>query len=260
MPRMAEFWGPIALTPTPFSPVVDGDLLPRAPWEALAAGAAHTIDLMVGHTRDEYRLLAARLVDEVTDEQVAATLARLAPTPDGAAEYRTFHPDATLATLHEIVNADWLMRMPSLHLADAHQAGNGRTWTYELCWGPGPNGASHSLDVLLVLGTFDLDDLLDQAASRPEADEEALRLSRRMRTDWVTFAATGSPGWTPYDTTARSTRVYDAEPTTQPYPEERSRRIWRTHRFGVLDLLGSRRRRAGRTCGWSIRTSFTWRG
>jgi len=48
--------------------------------------------------------------------------------------------------------------------------------------------------------------------------------------------ATGDPGWAPYDPLTRSTRVYDAEPSTQPYPEERSRRIWHTHRFGTLDL------------------------
>jgi para-nitrobenzyl esterase len=33
------------------------------------------------------------------------------------------------------------------------------------------------------------------------------------------------------------TRVYDAEVSTGPYPEERSRRIWNGHRFDTLDLL-----------------------
>ncbi|MFE9577869.1 hypothetical protein ACFYO1_15885 [Nocardia sp. NPDC006044] len=42
--------------------------------------------------------------------------------------------------------------------------------------------------------------------------------------------------WPPYDPGTRFTRVYTAEPTTRPYPEERSRQIWSTHRFGVLDL------------------------
>jgi para-nitrobenzyl esterase len=56
MPEFVESWGPTALTPTPFSPVVDGVLLPDAPWRALAGGAARGIDLLVGHTRDEYSL------------------------------------------------------------------------------------------------------------------------------------------------------------------------------------------------------------
>lgn len=42
--------GPMALTTTPFSPVVNGDVLRQAPWSALASGTARGIDLIVGHT------------------------------------------------------------------------------------------------------------------------------------------------------------------------------------------------------------------
>ncbi|WP_415842787.1 hypothetical protein [Nocardia ninae] len=66
--------------------------------------------------------------------------------------------------------------------------------------------------------------------------DEAHHVGHEMRTDWLNFARTGNPGWAPYDPDTRSTRVYTAEPSTQPYPEERSRRIWRTHQFDVQDL------------------------
>ncbi len=223
MPTLVGAWGPIATAPTPFSPVVDGGVLPQAPWPALAGGVARDVDLVVGHTRDEHRLLA-REHGEVTEEE-AITALRLAP--DGPAAYRAAHPDATPAELWELVNADWLMRMPSLHLADAHVAGGGQAWTYELAWGPGPNGASHSLDALLVLGTLDVDKMGGDAARR---------VARRMRADWLAFATTGAPGWAPYDVTTRPTRVYDTDTTTRPYPEEASRTIWEGHHFGCLDL------------------------
>ena len=73
----------------------------------------------------------------------------------------------------------------------------------------------------------------------PNASNEVVRVSRAQRTDWVNFASTGNPGWASYHPNTRSTRVYTAEPTTQPYPEKRSRRICSTHRFDTLDLLGS---------------------
>src|SRR5499427_3682585 len=40
--RMRQFprWGAVRLSDTPFSPVADGEVLPRAPWRALLAGAA----------------------------------------------------------------------------------------------------------------------------------------------------------------------------------------------------------------------------
>jgi para-nitrobenzyl esterase len=237
MPEFVDSWGPMALTPTPFSPVVDGDLLPHAPWRALAGGAAQGVDLLVGHTRDEYRLYAAHLGGEVTDDQVTASLDRLAPSPDGARAYRAAYPDATPAQLYELVNADWLFRMPCLHLAEAQHIGNGNAWTYELCWGYNrEQDASHSLDFLLVLGTLSADDVRSHPAAYPNAAAEAVSVSHDMRTDWVNFATTGNPGWAPYDPDTRTTRVYNAESTTRPYPEETSRRIWSTRQFDTLDL------------------------
>jgi para-nitrobenzyl esterase len=224
MPGFAESWGAVALTPTPFSPVVDGVMLPDAPWSALAGGAARDIDLIVGHTRDEYSLFNSSPGIVVTDERVADV-------------YRAAYPEATATQLREIVNSDWLFRMPCLHLADAHHAGGGRPWVYELRWHFNRElGASHSLDFLLVFGTLSSDEVRSHPAARPIAADEVTRVSNRMRSDWVRFASVGEPGWPSYDPDARSTRVYDSEPTTQPYPEERSRRIWRTHRFGILDL------------------------
>jgi para-nitrobenzyl esterase len=233
LPRRVRTWGPMATTPTPFSPVVDGDTLPRSPWPALADGSGSAVDLLVGHTRDEYRLLANRRGGEITDVQATATLDKL--LRNGSAAYRAAYPDAGPALLHELANSDWLMRTPSLQLAEAQDAGGGRAWTYELRWGPGPNGASHSLDVLLVFGTIDVDGL--RTAYGPDVADEAVHLSHVMRADWLRFATTGDPGWPRYDPTGRATRVYDAEPSVQPYPEEASRRIWQSHRFDTQDLL-----------------------
>lgn len=231
MPEFVETWGPMALTPSPFSPVVDGNVLPEAPWQALAAGAARDIDLLVGHTRDEYRLFNTQLGTEMTDEQVNITLEWLAPGRD----YRTFYPQATPAQLYELVHADWLFRMPTLHLAHAQHAGGGPAWLYELCWSFNhEQGASHSLDFLLVFGTLHPDDVRKHRSAHPDAADQVTAVSRHMRTDWLNFAANGSPGWSRYHPASRCTRVYTAEPTTQPYPEEPSRRIWSTHQFDTL--------------------------
>ncbi|MEV6903286.1 hypothetical protein [Amycolatopsis sp. NPDC051372] len=46
-------WGAAAHAAVAFSPVVDGEVLPRIPFEALAAGAGRGIELVAGHTRDE---------------------------------------------------------------------------------------------------------------------------------------------------------------------------------------------------------------
>ncbi|MEU1526466.1 carboxylesterase family protein [Nocardia rhamnosiphila] len=237
MPAFVDAWGPMALTPTPFSPVVDGEVLPEAPWPALAAGAARGIDLLVGHTRDEYRLFNTQLGIEMTDEQVNEALGWLAPEPDGNRRYRDSYPEATPAELYELVHSDWLFRMPTVHLADAQHTGGGSAWLYELCWSFNrEQGASHSLDFLLVFGTLHPDEVRAHRSAHPDAADQVTAVSQHMRTDWLNFATHGNPGWPQYTPAGHTTRVYGTEPATRPYPEEPSRRVWSTHRFDTLPL------------------------
>lgn len=237
IPERADRWGALAYTPTPFSPVVDGTLLPDAPWPALAAGAARDLDLVVGHTRDEFGQLAARL-GEVTDAAADAMVDRLTPTP-GARRHRLAHPGLSGAGTYITAMSDWLVRMPTLHLAEAALVGGARVWLHELLWGFGPLGATHSLDTLLVFGTADADGEI--TAAGPEKVAQAEKLSELMRAEHLAFAATGEPPWPPYDVSTRRTRVYDADSTVARYPEERSRTLWRDQRFGALDLVDSGR-------------------
>ncbi|MFF9493951.1 carboxylesterase/lipase family protein [Streptomyces flaveolus] len=244
MLQHVDRWGRAAPTVTPYSPVVDGEVLPVTPWQALASGASRDIDLIVGHNRDEFRLFSSMsgTSDRITDERAASALRMFAPGPDGERTYRAAFPDASPGELYERVQTDWLFAMPSLHLAEAHLAGGGRSYVYELTW-PAPGnggalGACHALDLPLLFGTFDADmGVLLFAGAEPSP--EALALSARFRASWTAFARTGDPGWPAYDTGRRLVQVLDAEPAVVPYPEETSRRLWEGHEFAALPLLGA---------------------
>ncbi|GAB2909370.1 carboxylesterase/lipase family protein [Nonomuraea fastidiosa] len=224
-------WGPVAHLPTPFAPVVDGEVLPGDPWSALSAGAARDVELIAGHNRDEYRLYTHDAPGEPAD----ALLEAFAP----GVPYRAAFPGASAAELAELVRSDWLFRMPSLRLAEAHAAGGGRTYAYELTWAApahgGALGACHALDVPLVLGT--LDSGVGRFFLGDPAPEEAEAVSRDFRRAWTAFARGEGPGWAPYDPERRLTRLFDVEPAVVPYPEETSRRLWSGHVFGTLPLL-----------------------
>ncbi|WP_431886831.1 carboxylesterase/lipase family protein [Micromonospora wenchangensis] len=238
--RWRERWGSITHRPIPFAPVVDGDVLPATPWRALVDGAARDVDLLVGHTRDEHRLfsLLDGVLGQVTPEQTGTALRMLAPGPDGARRYREAFPDATDEQLYELVNADWLFRMPSLHLAEAQLAGGGRAHLYELTWAApglgGALGACHGLDVPLVFGNLTSGQPAMLIGDPPPA--AAHELSGQLRGAWTAFAATGDPGWPAYDA-GRGTRVFDERPAVVAYPEETSRLLWRDHTFAALPLL-----------------------
>jgi para-nitrobenzyl esterase len=212
--------------------VVDGDVLPGAPWAALAAGAARDVELLIGHGRDEYSLLAAQLPD-IDDAEVDPLIEQLTPSP-GARRYRDAFPAIFANELRETVLSDWLYRMPALHLAEAADRGGARVWLYELRWGFGRWGASHGLDTLLLFGTTDVRG--EVTAAGPAAVAAAEALSQAIRAEHLAFATGGDPGWSRFHRRERRTRVYDPGPGVVAYPEERSRTIWRDRRFGVLDL------------------------
>jgi para-nitrobenzyl esterase len=236
--RLKDFpqWGGVSLTITPFSPVIDGEVLPRSPWRALLGGAASDVELLTGHNRDEYRLFIAAdgRLGKITDEEATATLRAFAPGADGPAAYRKAFPDADPSALYELVFSDWLFRMPTLHLA--HAVSGGRTFLYELAaQAPGgPFGACHALDVPLVFGRVGPG--LGEAMFGPRLPADFVTLGDTMRREWVSFAATGDPGWPAYGTEHRTTRVYDLQPDVLSYPEETSMHLWERHQFDALGL------------------------
>jgi para-nitrobenzyl esterase len=238
----AERWGQAAHRSILFAPVVDGEVLPATPWQALAAGTSRDVALLAGHTRDEQRLFTviAGLFGQVTPEQAETALQVFSPGPDGARRYRDAYPEAGPDQLYELVHSDWLFRMPTLHLAEAQIAGGGRVHLYELTW-PAPGmggafGACHGLDVPLVFGNL--------SGSQPAMligdahTAEATALSARMRTAWTRFATQNDPGWPAYDSARRLTQVFGTSSVVTAYPEERSRLIWQGHSFGPLLLRG----------------------
>jgi para-nitrobenzyl esterase len=241
--RMREFprWGAVRLSDTPFSPVVDGEVLPRAPWRALLSGVARDVELLTGHNRDEYRLFIAMSgrAGNITEADAATVLDAFAPAPDGAAGYRKAYPGADAGQMFELVFSDWLFRMPTLHLAQAHAASGGRTFLYELrAEAPGSGGvfgACHALDVPLVFGD---PGSLGVALIGDQPPEEFRALGYLMRSEWLRFAECGEPGWPVYGTERRTTRVYDLQPDIAPYPEEASMHLWERHQFDALDLVG----------------------
>ncbi|OHV34133.1 MULTISPECIES: carboxylesterase/lipase family protein [Pseudofrankia] len=236
-------WGQAAHRSILFAPVVDGEVLPTTPWQALAGGAGRGVGLLAGHTRDEQRLFTAitGLLGQVTLEQATEALQVFAPGDDGASRYHAAYPQASPDQLYELVHSDWLFRMPSLHLAEAQVAGGGHAHVYELAWAApgmgGAFGACHGLDVPLVFGNLTSGQPAMLIGEGPSP--EAVALSAEMRTAWTRFAIHGDPGWPAYDPDRRLTHVFDSTSAVTSYPEERSRLIWQKHSFLPLPLLGT---------------------
>ncbi|MQY25148.1 carboxylesterase/lipase family protein [Nocardia aurantia] len=231
-------WGAVADTITPYSPVVDGDVLPTDPWTALAAGSARDVRIIVGHNRNECRLFLflGGALTGIDETRATAALRATGPGPAPESAYRAAYPAASPEQLLEYVQSDRLFRMPAIRLAQAQRSAGGTAHVYEITW-PAPGnealGACHGLDGPLVFGTLSAH--LGPLLFGPEPSAETRAQSARIQRAWTDFAATGDPGWPAYDTRGL-VRVFAAEPATTPYPEAISERLWAAHAFGALPL------------------------
>ncbi|MGW7535350.1 carboxylesterase/lipase family protein [Amycolatopsis sp. NPDC054798] len=244
MREYAERWAAFAYAVAPFSPVVDGDILPATPWQALRDGASRDVELIVGHTRDEFRkMLAGRgMLGRVTAEMAKEALAALAPDAEA---YRAAFPEATPEQLFETLHSDWLFRMPLANLARDHA---GRSYLYEFVLeAPGSGGAlgaCHGADVALTFGN--LAGPLVEKMLGPQPNAELAAVSAAMRAAWTAFARGEGPGWRAFDD-EETTWVIGAGPIVRPYPEQLSANLWAGHEFPVLPLQSPASGRKGST-------------
>jgi para-nitrobenzyl esterase len=230
-------WGyPLSVRQSQFGPVVDGTVLPDSPFRALAAGAGRSIELLIGHNRDEYNIVifGSGGPESITPAMADRALMSLPPTPDGAQAYRAAYPGADDRQLYQVVCSDFVYRMPTLHIAQAHAVGGGTTYLYEFCFDTSPMGAAHTTEIPLVFGT--LDSPLGSALY--SATPAATAVSHEMSSAWRAFASNGEPGWPAYDADQQLTRVFDAQSRTMRYPEQAPQHIWAGYPFDPFTLRG----------------------
>lgn len=117
-------------------------------------------------------------------------------------------------------------------------AGGGMAYLYELAWqSPGRGGllrACHGLDRPTAVRHVRRPP--GPGGVRPRAHYRGPRVDVPDTHGLDAFATSGDPGWPPYDSRQRMTRVFDAPPAVTTYPEEISRRLWQDHTFDALPL------------------------
>ncbi|MFG1925969.1 carboxylesterase/lipase family protein [Cryptosporangium sp. NPDC048952] len=210
-------WGTIAQTLLPFAPVVDGDVLPVHPLEAVS-----DVPLLTGWNRDEARLflVAAQTIDLIDDATLALAAGGYGLPEDGIRYYRQAH--ATPGDALARVVGDWTFALPALAVADAHR---GRTWVYRFDY-PDPNansnlGACHGVELPFVF------DNLHCASVTPRVGgEPSQAVADRTHAIWVAFATDGDPGWPAYGPPERTIGLLGEKLEVAQDPVAAERRAW----------------------------------
>jgi len=226
-PNPATF-GEVAVNGMLFEPVVDGDILPAPPIDAIAAGAGRGVDVMIGTTSEEWRFFSVptRAIDLVTDEQLSAWARHRGLTADAIGVYRASRPDSSAGDIQSALVTDFTFRIPAVRLAEAHSRSGGTPYAYELAWRSpmfdGRLGACHALEIPFVFDNLETAGLSAMTGDRPPQ-----ALADAMHRAWVTFAREGNPGWPSYADDNRAVMTFDRNGGAMVVdPASAERRLW----------------------------------
>lgn len=208
-----------------YSIAIDDDLVPEQPEAAIIDGAASTVPLLLGWTRDEARLwLAPTGLDRSIGRGhlLAARIAFRIRRSTVAAYRRAV--GGTRGDLFGELAQDLLLRVPALRIAQSRLAADrAPAWLSEFDW-PSPVHdlrAAHAVDLPFV---FDRVRSADAVALVGDAAPQSLATA--VHGDWVRFVRDGDPGW-PRWSTAETVRVYDADGAREaPLPRADLWRAW----------------------------------
>jgi len=239
----------------PWQPAVDGRVIPRQPLDAIAAGEAAGIPLLIGTNRDEWKLftLFDRRTRSLDADGLRRRLARVLPEKDEAGvgfgeralelyrSARTGRGRSGPLELWEAFQADRIFRYPAARLAELQAVHEPRTFKYLFDWAPRLGrqriGACHALEIPFVFGTL-RHPLLRVLVG---ASGESLALSRTLRDAWISFARSGEPSspaleaWSPYEGRERATMRLGPRCELVRAPLEEERRFWEPHLARPID-------------------------
>ena len=213
-----------------FSPVVDGTVIPKDPFDPEAPEISADVPLIVGYTRED-----SGIRDLVGPELTETSLTKWAQ--DTYKEkgqqiletYRKVYPNATPVQIQARIRTDASTRKRAITMVERKsQQKRGKAYLYLEEW-PSPAyegrfGACHGVDLGLVFGNS-----RDLIAGN---SKEARKMADVVGSAVVAFGKTGNPNcdkvpfWPAYDIESRSTMIFNLECRVENDPTKELRLLW----------------------------------
>ena len=216
-----------------FQPVVDGEVLPKPPIEAVREGAAADVALLTGTNLDEQHLFLFANPPKLDRAKLVSWLDRVFGADARALDtYASSRPEASEDDLFSAFLTDQTFRIPAIRLAEAQSAHQERTYLYLFTWASrafdGRLGACHALEIPFVFNNL--------ARGGVEAflgkGSPPTRLAKAMHDAWIAFAHRGEPNhpgiehWPVFETSRRATMEFGDRIGILDDPNASERRLW----------------------------------
>lgn len=206
-----------------YSPVVDGQSLPKGPWLPEGPAVSAGVPMMIGTTRTETTALIGAgdpTTFTLDDAGLRTKLAGWVPERDLAtviAAFRALQPRATPSDLFFAITTDRRVRQQAWTQAERKAAQNAApVWLYEVDWATPVEGGKwrspHSLELAFVFDNVAKSEAMVGTGPEPQL------LADQMSSSWLAFAhhgnpnTAGVPSWAPFRLPERATMVFDVPP------------------------------------------------
>jgi carboxylesterase type B len=233
LPLALDFANPLrsgssAFNLSPFRAVHGTPSLPLPPLEA--AGVRTGVPLLTGTVQNEttgFLELLGR-VDDINPALALVIQRFLGVDRTVRRAYRDGprRIESRLA-LVEAAWSDWALRIPTLRLAEGRAD---ETYVYEFRWNgtqyPPGLSATHALELPFVRDDVDSLVALGPAGTKVVGHRPPTGLAKAMHAAWLGFLRSGDPGWPPYDSSTRTTMVFDETSTVVPDAAGLERAAW----------------------------------
>lgn len=206
-------------------PVVDGQVVPERPLEAIRTGAGAGVALLIGSTAEEMDALIAVTGGGISREQAVTALARIGVEDALAARWLDSGEGRTPGEALGAALTALSFRLPALRVAEARVAAPAPTFVYEVTWRPPtPIGAVHGFDIAYAFDSVD-----GALAAMLAGGEPPRSLADNFSGAVTRFVLDGDPGWPRYDDVARQEMAFDVPSHVRADPARVTRAV-----FGAL--------------------------
>ncbi|MFF1879427.1 carboxylesterase/lipase family protein [Leifsonia sp. NPDC058230] len=210
------------------APVIDGEFLPEHPMDAVRAGRAHRVPLIIGTNEREGSIFRGRVdilprspsrIDSLFTRAPAASRPRMRKAYPGLPGRR---PAADFG-------GDYGFWYPSIRVADFHSA-FAPVHVYRFDFAPRllrlvGLDATHGVEMFALFDRMDVP--LARAITSLGGSELYADAGERMREHWLTFAERGEvDGWPSYTERSRMTLIINDEDRIEEDPHRAQRRAW----------------------------------
>jgi para-nitrobenzyl esterase len=237
--RLIEALGTSSDISTKYVPVKDGRTVTTHPFEPTASALSAAVPMICGSNETESVPYANPddpfWTSEAADEAMLRERVMRAVRIDEAAAnrlialYRSHRPADSRGDLALIIASDVSPLRLSAHAIAERKAAQGSApvYTYLFKWrSPVNRGKLRSMHCMEIPFVFDH---VDSCTFMNGRGADRYTLAKNMAEAWVSFARTGNPNhsgladWPAFDSTRRSTMVFDTEcrAVSDPYGEER---------------------------------------